>query len=215
MCAVKIDNLWSTPVLTQQFSVADVPPIPTGQQEPVVMVPGMQHVKQLVESAATQLISTIDRIPMIVSSWMTEGNTRKGHDLHVDTHQGGTHVAIMWIAGDVGVGGDLELWDPRWINPRLTGGKYTDSKHVIKFQPGTLIMFPASVWHSVTQYTGSTVRRSLNMVITAENVRDIAIEQQLVEELTLLSESLGVQYDGSLSSALSVLRAQNARRLNK
>lgn len=211
MSHVHVEHLWFTPVLTRHFPLEIVPQIPPGQQEPLALVPATEPTIRLIEDAARHFTPANDRTPTVLSSWLTEGNSRRGHDLHVDTHQGGTHVAILWLQGDENAGGDLELWDPRWINPRLTGGKYTDSKHVIKFQPGMLIMFPATVWHSVTKYTGSTIRRSLNVVVTTENVHTEVIEQQLIEQLRLLSQSVGVPYDGSLSAALSVLQAHNAR----
>ena len=205
----EIDNfkvLWGTIVREETFDVSVFPDIPKNQGEPAMKVQGLKPVLSKVIDWAKDFTpkSTID--PIICSSWLsTFSPNSNGMNLHTDEDHGGTISAVCWFEGEEGQGGDLVLWDPRWENPKLWGGVKGDGKYVIPFQKGKIVMFPSSVWHGVTAYTGSTDRRSLNLVLTFKNVKDVALNDLCTEELMTLAKSLGYDYDGSNQSLLGLI----------
>ncbi len=205
----EIDNfkvLWGTIVREETFDVSAFPEIPNGQSEPAMKLPGLKPLLSNVVEWAKDFTpkNTID--PIICSSWIsTFSPSSSGMDIHTDEDHNGTISCVIWFEGEEGCGGDLVLWDPRWENPKLWGGVKGDGKYIIPFQKGKLVMFPSSVWHGVTAYTGTTQRRSLNLVLTFKNVKDIALNDLCTEELMRLGKSVGFDYDGTNESLLLLI----------
>lgn len=109
----------------------------------------------------------------VVEAWTrTLGGGSNHLGLHADSHYGGTHVAVLWLTGDFGQGGDLVLYDPAWRNPQrpVDGKQASANTRTVKFEPGKIVIFPADVWHSVTEYTGCT-RIGLNVVVALNPTR--------------------------------------------
>ena len=105
----------------------------------------------------------------IVEAWV-----RKLHSgandlgLHCDSHYGGTHVIVFWLTGEDNRGGDLVLYDPAWRNPQrpnVDGTQPQLNTKTVPFKCGQVVIFPADVWHSVTEYSG-TLRYGLNVVVS-------------------------------------------------
>lgn len=179
-----------------------LPTIPVGTIEPLSSADTAIHRTHIL-AAMKEYVDNPLLEPTIVTSWLTEGGTM--HPLHVDDHQNGAYVCIMWLDGDEECGGNLELWDPRWWNPKLYGGTYSDSKRVVKFKPGTIIIAPSLIWHSVTQYSGVKMRRSLNTIISTTDTASHAYNELVVGELYRLAETVDMDYDGSIESTYRLL----------
>ena len=204
--------LWGTIVREETFDTETFPKINNDQLEPAMKVPGLKPVIAKVTEWAKDFTpkTTID--PIVCSSWLSTFSPNSGGmNIHTDEDHGGTISAVCWFEGEEGQGGDLVLWDPRWENPKLWGGVKGDGKYVIPFQKGKIVMFPSSVWHGVTPYTGSTTRRSLNMVLTFKNVKDIALNELCTEQLMELSKSLGYDYDGSNESRRELIKVLKSK----
>lgn len=101
----------------------------------------------------------------IVDGWVRSGYS--SFDIHCDNHYGNQLVCVVQLYGEEKSGGDLVLYDPTWRNPQFV----SDSKQVdattfkVPFIIGQVIVFPADVWHRVTEYTGSISRVTLNLMI--------------------------------------------------
>lgn len=193
--------LWGTIVREEQIDVSNFPNIPTGQSEPVNAIPELKPLVQKIIEWGKDFTPKTEINPVVASSWISAFDPKSnGMNIHTDEDHGGTISAVIWFEGEEGHGGDLVLWDPRWENPKLWGGVKGDGKYVIPFKPGKVVMFPSSVWHGVTAYTGSTQRRSLNIVLTFRNVKQLALEDVCTAQLMELGKQVGYDYDGSLES---------------
>jgi hypothetical protein len=182
-----------------------LPNIPVGTGEPISAIDDIAYLKHAILEVASEYINDPSVTPTIISSWLTEGVD--AHPLHIDDHHGGSYVCIVWLDGEENAGGNLELWDPRWWNPRFSGGTYQDSKHVIKFKPGTIIMMPASVWHSVTAYGGAVMRRSLNTIIAVHSTEKAVYQELVLDEMYRIAGELGDDsFDGSDASMYHMLK---------
>lgn len=199
------EHLWCTQIMVHELDPSLFPSIPHGTDEPVSAIGDIEYIKNGILAVAAEYINDPSVTPVITSSWLTEGFA--AHPLHIDDHHGGSYVCIVWLDGDEDAGGDLELWDPRWWNPRFAGGTYQDSKHIIKFKPGTVIMMPATVWHSVTAYSGATMRRSLNTIIAVHSTEKFIYQELVLDELYRIAEQAGdTTFDGSDKSTYQLLK---------
>jgi hypothetical protein len=200
----KIDGfkvLWGTIVREEQFDISKFPAIPDGQTEPVYSIPELKPLVDQIIEWGKDFTPRSEINPVVASSWVSAFDPQStGMNIHTDEDHGGTISAVIWFEGEENQGGDLVLWDPRWENPKLWGGVKGDGKHTIKFKPGTVVMFPSSVWHGVTAYTGTTQRRSVNLVLTFRNVKQLALEEVCTDRLKEIGEQLGYNYTGSLES---------------
>jgi hypothetical protein len=200
--------LWGTIVKEKNIKINNFPDIPSGQLEPMSQIDGLKDIKQSVIDWAKDFTPKHHITPVVASSWLsTFSPNSTGMDIHTDEDHGGTISAVCWFEGQEGQGGDLVLWDPRWENPKLWGGVKGDGKYVIPFKPGKIVMFPSSVWHGVTAYTGTEERRAINMVLTFKNVDQVVSNDLLDDELNAVADKLGMQFDGSNESALAILKA--------
>lgn len=199
--------LWGTIVREEKIDISNFPVIPTGQLEPLSRVDGLDAIKQQVIEWSKDFTPKTVIEPVIASSWLSAFDPNStGMNIHTDEDHGGTISAVIWFEGEAGHGGDLVLWDPRWENPKLWGGVKGDGKYVIPFEPGKVVMFPSSVWHGVTAYTGATQRRSLNIVLTFKNVKDIALNEVFMDQIAEIGSKLGTPYNGSQESILEILK---------
>jgi hypothetical protein len=198
-----VDALWPTKVGIDHLDLSLLPPIPLHQSEPTLTVPGMDKLLDQLTSATRLYLGNEDATPTITASWLTEGS--KAHPLHCDIHQTGAYVAVLWISGDTGCGGDLRLWDPRWWDPKLFGGQYANSFEQYPFTPGQLTIFPSLLWHDVTEYTGVTLRRSLNIVFSVDTTMNEVYSQLALIELQRIARDRGIPFDGSNCQIWQVL----------
>lgn len=102
----------------------------------------------------------------ICDGWVRSGYS--SFDIHCDSHYGNQFVCVVQLYGEEGVGGDLVLYDPAWRNPQYMSDCLSNPNTVdytVKFKVGQIILFPANVWHKVTEYRGSITRITLNLMI--------------------------------------------------
>lgn len=205
----EIDNfkvLWGTIVREETVDLSMFPEIPEGQLEPVMKLKALASLVSQIREWAKDFTPKTTIEPVVSSSWISAFDPNSsGMNIHSDEDHGGTISAVCWFEGEEGNGGDLVLWDPRWENPKLWGGVKGDGKYTIPFQKGKVVMFPSSVWHGVTPYTGTTKRRSLNMTLSFKNVKDIALNDLCVDQLAELGKQVGFTYDGSNESLLMLI----------
>ena len=198
--------LWGTIVRQESFDIREFPEIPENCSEPMSSVTELREFGKRISTWAQDFAEKTTISPVIASSWISKFDPNStGMNIHTDEDHGGTVSAVVWFEGEENQGGDLVLWDPRWENPKLWGGVKGDGKFTIKFKPGTVVMFPSSVWHGVTAYTGTAPRRAINMVLTFKDVLNIAQAELVNTKLIDLAQHLGTSYDGSDSSMLELI----------
>jgi len=202
--------LWGTIVKVIDFDPADFPAVPLDTKEPFDLINGLDHVKKLIIDGAKDFTPKTEIEPVIASSWISSFNPNSsGMNIHTDEDHGGTISAVIWYEGEEGQGGDLVLWDPRWENPKLWGGVKGDGKHTIPFKPGKIVMFPSSVWHGVTAYTGTENRNAVNCVLSYKNVKDLALQDAIQDQIRELGEKVGIALDGTNENILEILKKAN------
>lgn len=102
----------------------------------------------------------------ICDGWIRSGYS--SFDLHCDSHYGNQLVCVVQLYGEESSGGDLVLYDPAWRNPQYMNDSNLNPNTVdytVKFKVGQIILFPANVWHKVTEYKGKVSRITLNLMI--------------------------------------------------
>ena len=101
----------------------------------------------------------------VVEGWVRSGYNN--FDIHCDNHYGNQLVCVVQLYGEEGSGGDLVLYDPAWRNPQYVSDTVNPNTvdHTVNFKIGQVIVFPADVWHRVTNYTGKITRITLNLMI--------------------------------------------------
>lgn len=202
--------LWGTVIKEIDFDTTNFPQIEPGSKEPFDLVDGLDQVKDLIIDGAKDFTPKTDIEPVLASSWISSFNPNSsGMNIHTDEDHGGTISAVIWYEGEEGQGGDLVLWDPRWENPKLWGGVKGDGKVTIPFKPGKIIMFPSSVWHGVTAYTGSKDRNSINCVLTYKDVKEIALQGAIQDQVKEIGNKLGISLDGTNENILEILKTAN------
>lgn len=194
-------------VRQESFDVNEFPEIPENCLEPMISVPELREFGKRISTWAQDFAEKTTINPVIASSWISKFDPDStGMNIHTDEDHGGTVSAVVWFEGEEDQGGDLVLWDPRWENPKLWGGVKGDGKYTVKFKPGTVVMFPSSVWHGVTAYTGTAPRRAVNMVLTFKDVIDIAQGEMVTQELFDLAKMLDVEFDSTNESLLNLIK---------
>lgn len=101
----------------------------------------------------------------IADGWVRSGYS--SFDIHCDSHYGNQFVAVVQLYGEESAGGDLVLYDPAWRNPQYVSDSINPNTvdYTVPFVIGQVIIFPADVWHRVTNYTGGISRITLNLMI--------------------------------------------------
>lgn len=102
--------------------------------------------------------------------------SHKGHANQYHTHPGCFWSAVAYIDDgyegdtDAGLGGELQLLDPRMPMVRMTaldlrlkdvGGKMQNNEPMVRPQTGLMVMFPSWLQHSVRAFHGSGTRISI------------------------------------------------------
>lgn len=101
----------------------------------------------------------------VADGWVRSGYS--SFDIHCDNHYGNQFVCVVQLYGQEDAGGDLVLYDPAWRNPQYISDSINPNTvdYTVKFKIGQVILFPADVWHKVTNYTGRISRITLNLMI--------------------------------------------------
>jgi Putative 2OG-Fe(II) oxygenase len=127
--------------------------------------------KDIVETVFMDYIGCSNIQTEIIDGWVRRIAPGNNHfPLHCDNHYGGSHVMVIWVDGDVN-SGNLRLYDPAFRNRQTL----SDTEHAVsyteyKFIPGEVIVFPADVWHEVTNFDGTRQRISINLILNARKL---------------------------------------------
>jgi hypothetical protein len=200
--------LWGSIIREEQIDLTTFPDIPADQQEPIISIKELKPFVDQIIQWAESYTSNSDISPIVASNWIiTFDPGSSGLGMHTDNDHGGVINVVVWFEGEEGCGGEIVLWDPRWTNHKLWGGNKGSGKYVIPFQRGKVVMLPSSVWHEVTAYTGNTQRRSLNLVLSFKNIKDIVLEDLCTSQLMEVGAKIGYNYTGDLESLFGLIGA--------
>ena len=112
-----------------------------------------------------------DWVPQMWANVSTHGNANQYH-----THPGSYWSAVAYIddgyagASDAGLGGELQLLDPRMPMVRMTSldlrlkdidGREQKNEPTVRPQTGLIVMFPSWLQHAVRPFYGSGTRISI------------------------------------------------------
>ncbi|MCB2106485.1 MAG: hypothetical protein KDE14_02235 [Rhodobacteraceae bacterium] len=132
--------------------------------------PAVAHLKQLIERGLTEIIGDSvgpHAVPQkfAIAAW---ANVNKAGDSN-DTHDHGNHAwaGVYYVATghadpDAPSSGPLELLDPRVAASRihLPNGQFSAAR-LLRPLPGTMVIFPAWLWHSVRPHQEPGLRISI------------------------------------------------------
>lgn len=106
-----------------------------------------------------------------LSAWANvsrEGNYNVPH-VHMSTWSAVYYVSVPPDPGKEPSSGGLELLDPRPATAMVgMPGQFFATRHLIKPQPGLLVLFPASIVHFVHPFRGAGERISIACDLTLE-----------------------------------------------
>lgn len=79
----------------------------------------------------------------------------------------GCHLLGVYYVTNVGEddGGELEIHDPKWINPSRFNPKKPYNNFSITPKAGRLVLMPSYLWHSVSDFYGNSFRVSINFLV--------------------------------------------------
>lgn len=165
---MKID-LWPTTIAVEQFPIdfclETVSNFAINNDKEWDKVLSESQIKMILTAVSQNFDSHYE----IVDGWVrtVPPNGNNDFEIHSDSHYGGELVAVLFVAGDQGVGGNLILFDPSWKNPQRVSDSVNPNvnKYVHSFAVGKFIVFPSNVWHSVSPYYGKSNRVTLNLVL--------------------------------------------------
>jgi uncharacterized protein (TIGR02466 family) len=136
----------------------------------------LQKCRELAMLATERLLTPAERsraYRYLIAAWANvsrEGNYNVPH-VHMSTWSAVYYVSVPDCGGDEPMAGGLELLDPRPATAMVgMPGKFFATRHLIKPQPGLLVLFPASIVHFVHPFRGAGERISIACDLTLETV---------------------------------------------
>ena len=134
----------------------------------------LDRCRALAVEATNRLLSSAERARryrFALSAWANvsrEGDYNVPH-VHMSTWSAVYYVSVPLDCGKEPKAGGLELLDPRPATVMVDmPGQFFATRHLIKPQPGLLVLFPASVTHFVHPFRGSGERISVACDLTLE-----------------------------------------------
>ena len=123
-----------------------------------------KSLKYLTEQVNTYYLADYECIDGWIRTLSSNGNN--DFELHCDNHYGNQLVGVLQVFGDEDCGGEINLYDPAWRNPQFVSDNINknSNKFTVPFIKTQFIIFPADVWHSVSEYTGNVPRTTLNLM---------------------------------------------------
>lgn len=116
---------------------------------------GLVELKSAISFNIAELISEYGFTKFTVSDRFSTHFYPVGKEIEMETHSddlgdvGRKFIAFFYLEAEENAGGQLEIFDPRWLN-----GAWHQKSSSIKIQPVTnkLVIFPTFLWHKVTKY---------------------------------------------------------------
>lgn len=129
-----------------------------GEDTKIVMTEellGLSELKSVISSHAIVLAKEYGFTKITVSDRFSTHFYPVGKEIEMETHSddlgdiGRKFIAFFYLEAEENAGGQLEIFDPRWLN-----GAWHQKSSSIKIQPVTnkLVIFPTFLWHKVTKY---------------------------------------------------------------
>lgn len=116
---------------------------------------GLDELKSAISFHITELIIEYGFTKFAVSDRFSTHFYPAGKEMEMETHSddlgdvGRKFIAFFYLEAEKNAGGELEIFDPRWLN-----AAWHQKSSSIKIQPVTnkLVIFPTFLWHKVTKY---------------------------------------------------------------
>jgi hypothetical protein len=165
---VEKDNLLDSSTLSTLYNFVLI----TGQEETIVtpdILPEIEVLRNAIISSSTELVNHYNFTQIEVSKRFSTHFYPPNRSCGMETHSddlgdfGRKFIAFFYLEADPTSGGELELFDPRWLN-----AAWKDYASSIKISPKTnkLVIFPTFLWHRVNSYFSETrPRMALDVVI--------------------------------------------------
>lgn len=162
------ENLLDKPIVETLYNFV----LLNGDQEKITTpdeISELEILRQEIYKSASELahwynFSSLEVSKRFSSHYYPAG--KKGSmELHSDDlgDFGRKFIAFYYLEADSSAGGELEIYDPRWLN-----ACWKDYSSSIKILPVTnkLVIFPTFLWHRVNTYSSNTFpRMALDTVI--------------------------------------------------
>lgn len=134
----------------------------------------LERSRELAVEATERLLSSGEkarRYRYALSAWANvsrEGDYNVPH-VHMSTWSAVYYISVPPDCGTDPRAGGLELMDPRPATAMVDmPGRFFATRHLIKPEPGLLILFPASIMHLVHPFRGAGERISIACDLTIE-----------------------------------------------
>jgi Rps23 Pro-64 3,4-dihydroxylase Tpa1-like proline 4-hydroxylase len=143
-----------------------------GKKETIVTskeLPELEILRKKIHKEAENLVKSYNFQTLEVSKRFSTHFYSPNENGEMETHSddlgdyGRKFISFFYLEAEEVQGGELELFDPRWLN-----SCWRDLNSSIKIQPKTnkLIVFPTFLWHRVnTYYSKNLPRMALDAVI--------------------------------------------------
>lgn len=129
-----------------------------GEDTKIVMtdeLPSLNELKFAISYYATTLAKEYGFTNFTISDRFSTHFYPVGKEMEMETHSddlgdvGRKFIAFFYLEAEENAGGELEIFDPRWLN-----AAWHQKSSSIKIQPITnkLVIFPTFLWHKVTKY---------------------------------------------------------------
>ncbi len=113
----------------------------------------------------------------IIGNWSTiyRPGELSSIPMHKDDHYFSEFIGIYYLFDvDPDDGGNLNLYDPRWVNPYLHGEDKRLNLYEVKPESSLLVIFPSFLYHSVSNFNGKNFRTSINMAIKLTDITKVS-----------------------------------------
>ncbi len=134
----------------------------------------LERCRELAAEATSRLLGSagkVRRYRYVLSAWANvsrQGDYNVPH-VHMSTWSAVYYVSVPDDCANEPQAGGLELLDPRPATAMVDmPGQFFATRHLIKPQPGLLVLFPASVMHFVHPFRGAGERISIACDLSLE-----------------------------------------------
>jgi hypothetical protein len=132
-------------------------------------LPALGVLKEKILEQATLLKQNYNFKNVIISDRFSTHYFPIGESTNMETHSddlgdsGRKFIAFFYLEADETAGGELEIFDPRWLNaPWHT----ISTGHKIQPKTNKLVIFPTFLWHKVNNYYSNvSPRMAVDVVI--------------------------------------------------
>jgi hypothetical protein len=146
-----------------------------GEDTKIVMtneLEGLAELKSVIFEHATVLSREYGFTKVTVSDRFSTHFYPASKEMEMETHSddlgdfGRKFIAFFYLEAEENVGGELQIFDPRWLN-----AAWHQQTTSVKLTPKTnkLVIFPTFLWHKVTKYSPKSFpRMAIDVVIRVE-----------------------------------------------